>query len=98
MIQIKDGNPDTVQIWLTYLRKYQFHGVGMKANVWEFGQPGVDVADGTRESQLEQLDTTWQHLRQTRTLGASSKVEELLSRRRFQEATGLRQPLSTGGE
>ncbi|KAG6017197.1 hypothetical protein E4U54_008072 [Claviceps lovelessii] len=96
MIQIKDGNPDTVQLWLSYLRKHQFYGVGMKANIWEFGPAGVgvDVENGARETQLREVDTLWSHLGQTKSLGTSSKVEELLSSRRFQEANGLRQPPS----
>ncbi|CAG8401809.1 unnamed protein product [Penicillium salamii] len=36
LIQIKDGNPRSVQIWLAFLRKHAFYGVGMKANVWEY--------------------------------------------------------------
>ncbi|KAG6030373.1 mitochondrial 37S ribosomal protein rsm10 [Claviceps citrina] len=99
MIQIRDGHPETVQLWLSYLRKHQFYGVGMKANVWEFGPPGADVdaANETREKQLEQVDSLWSHLGQTKSLGASSKVEELLSSRRSREANGLRQPLSISG-
>lgn len=100
LIQIKDGHPETVQLWLSYLRKHQFYGVGMKANVWEFGElgAGLDVSNGTREKQLEQINPVWAHLGQTRTLGVSSKVEELLSSRRSQEAIGLRQPLSTSSK
>lgn len=37
LIQIKDGHPDTVDLWLSYLRKHAFHGIGMKANVYTFG-------------------------------------------------------------
>lgn len=36
LIQIKDGHPETVQIWLAFLRKHQQAAVGMKANLWEF--------------------------------------------------------------
>ncbi len=36
MIQIRDGHPETVQIWLAYLQKHAYYGIGMKANVWEF--------------------------------------------------------------
>ncbi|KAG5933202.1 mitochondrial 37S ribosomal protein rsm10 [Claviceps sorghi] len=99
LIQIKDGHPDTVQLWLAYLRKHQFYGVGMKANVWEFGPPGVglDVENGTREKQLAELDNLWSHLGQTKTLGTPAKVEELLNSRRFQEANGLRPPPSISG-
>ncbi|KAF4551383.1 Ribosomal protein S10p/S20e-like protein [Elsinoe fawcettii] len=42
LIQIQDGHPETVQIWLGFLQKYMYYGVGMKANVWEYG--AVDVA------------------------------------------------------
>jgi small subunit ribosomal protein S10 len=34
-IRIVDGHPETVNIWLAYLRKHQYYGVGMKANVYE---------------------------------------------------------------
>lgn len=41
LIQIQDGDSEVVKIWLAYLRRYAFWGVGMKANVWEF--EGLDV-------------------------------------------------------
>ena len=41
-IRIVDGHPDTVAIWLAFLRKHSYYGVGMKAQVWENG--GLDVA------------------------------------------------------
>lgn len=40
LIQIKDGHPETVELWLAFLRKHQYHGVGMKANVWEYEKLG----------------------------------------------------------
>lgn len=40
LIQIRDGNPETVQIWLAFLQKHAYPGVGMKANMWEFGALG----------------------------------------------------------
>lgn len=40
LIQIKDGHPETVQLWLAFLRKHAFYGVGMKANVWDFDDLG----------------------------------------------------------
>jgi ribosomal protein S10 len=36
LIQIRDGNPETVQVWLAFLQKHAYYGIGMKANVWEF--------------------------------------------------------------
>ena len=32
-----------MSIWLAFLRKYQYYGVGMKANVWEFS--GLEVGE-----------------------------------------------------
>lgn len=40
LIQIKDGHPETVQIWLAFLQKHQQAAVGMKANLWEFSSLG----------------------------------------------------------
>jgi small subunit ribosomal protein S10 len=36
-IEIYEGHPDVVATWLAFLRKHQYYGVGMKANVWEYG-------------------------------------------------------------
>lgn len=50
LIQIKDGHPETVAIWLAFLKKYQYYGVGMKANVYE--QTGLDaVGDVDKEAE-----------------------------------------------
>ena len=40
LIQIRDGHPETVQIWLAFLQKHAYFGIGMKANVWEFTDIG----------------------------------------------------------
>lgn len=40
LIQIQDGHPETVEIWLAFLRKHAYYGVGMKANVWEHEKLG----------------------------------------------------------
>jgi ribosomal protein S10 len=43
LIQIKDGNPQSVQAWLAFLRKHAFYGVGMKANIWENESLGMTI-------------------------------------------------------
>ncbi|CAH0020229.1 unnamed protein product [Clonostachys rhizophaga] len=97
LIQIKDGNPETVQLWLAYLRKHQYYGVGMKANMWEFGEPGEGKAmDETLEKEVEKLDEAWSHMGQTQAIGNATKVEELLSSRKLKQAAGLREPPTTG--
>ena len=40
LIQIQDGHPETVEIWLAFLRKHGYYGVGMKANVWQHEKLG----------------------------------------------------------
>jgi len=40
-IEIKDGHPETVAVWLGFLKKHQYYGIGMKANVFDFG--GLEV-------------------------------------------------------
>lgn len=92
LIQIRDGNPETVQLWLAYLRKHQYYGVGMKANMWEFGETGEGkTMDEAMSKELESMQGLWAHLGQTKKVGTAEKVEELLSSRRFTEAHGLRQ-------
>lgn len=40
LIQIRDGHPESVQIWLAFLQKHAYYGIGMKANVWEYSKLG----------------------------------------------------------
>lgn len=40
LLQIRDGHPETVQIWLAFLQKHAYYGIGMKANVWEYSSLG----------------------------------------------------------
>ncbi|KAI9790366.1 MAG: mitochondrial 37S ribosomal protein rsm10 [Peltula sp. TS41687] len=60
LIQIQDGHADVVDAWLAYLRKYQFYGVGMKANVW--AHEPLDVAgrlDRSAEMVGKGLERKW---------------------------------------
>ena len=40
LIQIQDGHPESVELWLAFLRKHMYYGIGMKANVWTFEELG----------------------------------------------------------
>ncbi|KAK3676499.1 mitochondrial 37S ribosomal protein rsm10 [Recurvomyces mirabilis] len=44
-IKILDGHPEVVATWLAFVKKHQYYGVGMKANVWEYGslETGKDM-------------------------------------------------------
>jgi len=41
LIQIKDGDAETVEVWLAFVKKYAYYGIGMKANVWSFEKVGM---------------------------------------------------------
>lgn len=45
LIQIKDGHPETVEMWLAFIRRHQYHGVGMKANIWGHDEIGTRILD-----------------------------------------------------
>ena len=40
LVQIQDGHPDSVEIWLAFLKKHAYYGIGMKANVWRHEKLG----------------------------------------------------------
>ncbi|GAB1320097.1 Tryptophan--tRNA ligase, mitochondrial [Madurella fahalii] len=63
LIQIKDGHPETVQVWLAFLQKHAYYGIGMKANIWEFSKLGVGKEMDKAAEQTEKLlEDKWQHL------------------------------------
>lgn len=88
LIQIRDGHPETVQLWLAYLQKHAYPGLGMKANIFEFD--GLDVGktmDTTVEGLSSQLDAKWAHLGEGKTRATAEKAEEILAGSpEFQEA------------
>lgn len=92
LIQIKDGNPETVQLWLAYLRKHQYYGIGMKANMWEFSELGVGKQMEALNEKVENLESAFSHLGQVKDIGTQAKVEELLASRKFKETVGLVEP------
>lgn len=80
MIQIKDGNPATVQLWLAYLRRHQYYGVGLKANVWEFGQAGASKSAELPEDPPRGIEPTWSRFSQIKNIRTTHEVK-LISRR-----------------
>jgi small subunit ribosomal protein S10 len=78
LIQIQDGHPDVVKAWLAFLQKHQYHGVGMKANIWEYEdletatRAGTAIAEGDYSKRRE--GPTMQ------------KVDEILNSRGYKEA------------
>ncbi|XXG96721.1 member of the karyopherin-beta [Hypoxylon texense] len=84
LIQIRDGHPETVQIWLAYLQKHAYYGIGMKANVWDFGS--VDIGkkmEAEAKSLQEIVEQKMEHFGRDKTPGTVEKVKELLASERF---------------
>ncbi|KAG8161785.1 hypothetical protein KVR01_008772 [Diaporthe batatas] len=89
LIQIRDGHPHTVQVWLAFLQKHQQAGVGMKANIWEFSS--IDVAkelDQAYEEAKPLIDQKFKLLGQDKEIGTIEKVDELLTSERYKLAGG----------
>ncbi|OAR00365.1 hypothetical protein LLEC1_00291 [Akanthomyces lecanii] len=88
MIQIQDGNPETVQLWLAYLRKHQYYGIGMKANFWEFGSTSCEKSGQSIEGSAGELLSAWEHLGQTNSV-TEGEAEEMLRRGRLGDSLNL---------
>ncbi|EEH35800.2 30S ribosomal protein S10 [Paracoccidioides lutzii Pb01] len=85
LIQIKDGHPDVVQTWLAFLRKHAYHGVGMKANVWDHSPLGVgklmDETTAELDSAIEKKLALFGSSKKASELAES--VADLVDRRKF---------------
>ncbi|KAK6350715.1 mitochondrial 37S ribosomal protein rsm10 [Orbilia javanica] len=54
LIQIKDGDPEVVQVWLAFLRKHEYHGIGMKANLYSFEKLGTGTVMAEKLAEIKQ--------------------------------------------
>ncbi|KAK2811879.1 mitochondrial 37S ribosomal protein rsm10 [Emmonsiellopsis sp. PD_5] len=85
LIQIKDGHPEVVQAWLAFLRKHAYHGVGMKANVWDHSSLDVGKSmdetmknlEGTIEKELSQFGSSF------KAADKAEPVDQLVDRKRW---------------
>ncbi|TGO31059.1 hypothetical protein BPAE_0002g01530 [Botrytis paeoniae] len=102
LIQIKDGHPETVSLWLAFLRKHAYYGIGMKANVWEYNEIGVGKAmDASMEEMKEVMEPQWELFGRGQSTKTADKVMEILNRESFKAAAGgsapgMRQPTPAG--
>ncbi|CAO1604058.1 mitochondrial 37S ribosomal protein rsm10 [Xanthoria calcicola] len=84
LIQIHDGHPETVEIWLAFLRKHAYYGVGMKANVWEHESLGVGKTMDVSLENLEQnLEHKWAHFGRRKNLATSERVYDMMNEESF---------------
>ncbi|KAF3770362.1 30S ribosomal protein S10, mitochondrial [Cryphonectria parasitica EP155] len=89
LIQIKDGHPETVQIWLAFLQKHQQAAVGLKANLWEFSS--VDVAkqlDETFKEAEPLINNKARFLGQNKEFATMEKVDEFLQSEKYRLVGG----------
>ncbi|CAF9906428.1 mitochondrial 37S ribosomal protein rsm10 [Imshaugia aleurites] len=79
LIQIQDGHRETVEVWLAFLRKHAYYGVGMKANVWQHEKLGVGkTMDVSLENLKQAMEPKWAHFGRRKTLETSERAFELM--------------------
>jgi len=94
LIQIQDGHPEAVQIWLGFLQKYAYYGIGMKANIWEFSSLDVgkeldEQADNVQERVKERLSLFGRR----KGLDEGKALEKMLHDEVFKSTSGSMAPL-----
>jgi len=84
LIQIQDGDSEVVQCWLGYLSQRAYHGIGMKAYIWENESLGVgkrmDEMAGVADAALE---TEWGNFGMRMNIKTAEAVEEVLGSEAF---------------
>jgi small subunit ribosomal protein S10 len=94
LVTIYDGHSEVVERWLAFVRKWQFYGVGMKANVWE--HTGLDVGKEMDEAYKgtleEELNAKMKEFGFNESVAGKVGVERLMRRER---GRGIGSPLST---
>lgn len=95
LIQIQDGHPETVQVWLGFLQKYAYYGVGMKANVWEYSP--LDVAEDMDKNAYKikrAVDERFRLFGRRKDLRRTNDLEALMNDEVVKGAYGSLAPLS----
>jgi small subunit ribosomal protein S10 len=86
LIQIQDGNIETVQCWLGYLQKREFAGVAMKANLYDWESLGVaQRMDEGAEEAMESFKEAWGNFAIRTNEKTVEKVEEYLGIEAFEK-------------
>ena len=79
LIQIKDANAEQVEIWLAFLRKHAYYGVGMKASVWQHEKLCVGkTMDVNLKNLRSSLEPAWAHFGRRKTLETSEKAYQMI--------------------
>jgi len=87
LIQIRDGHPETVELWLAFLKKHAYYGIGMKANLWEYSKLGLGKSmDVSFENLKSMMEPKWAHFGCEKSSKTSNKVMELMNAEKFRLA------------
>ncbi|KAI9697899.1 MAG: Tryptophan--tRNA ligase, mitochondrial [Candelina mexicana] len=79
LIQIQDGHPETVQVWLAFLKKHSYYGIGMKANIWEHEKLGVGRTMDVGLQNLQQvMEPGWARFGGIKNIDMSEKVMQMM--------------------
>jgi len=94
LVQIQDGHPETVALWLAYIQKNRYYGVGMKANVFEHGglEVGKDM-DAEAENIERALGEKLSLLGSGQDMGAK-ELESMIHDEPFKAAYGAHAPMN----
>jgi len=94
LIQIQDAHPEAVQIWLGFLQKHAFHGVGMKANIWEYSslEVGKDM-DKEADSIAERVQKRMEFVGRREDLADAPDTEKMVHDAVFKGSFGGMAPL-----
>lgn len=94
LIQIKDGEVESQEVWLAFLRKHAYYGIGMKANVWEFSKLSVGKEmDAQMEQMKDVLEPTLDNLAFNKKSPLVSKAVATLNKANFRQASGASGPM-----
>lgn len=78
LIQIQDASTETIEVWLAFLRKHAYYGIGMKANVWQYEKLGIGKSmDVSLENLKQNSNTNWVHFGRRRDVETSKKAYDM---------------------
>ena len=97
VVQVLDGDPEVVRRWLGFVRRWAWHGVGMKADVWEwegmeglgYGKEARAKRDGPTEGEVEEAleRGRWELFGRRAGLNSKEEVEKVLDDYGFRAPT-----------
>lgn len=94
LIQIQDGHPEVVQIWLGFLQKYAYYGVGMKANVWEYSSLDVGKEMDAQADQIKaKVDERFSLFGTRKNLSGEKDIDTLMNDDVIKGASGAFAPM-----